>query len=216
MNQQIKGVLFDLDGTLIDSHDLILASFRYAIGEVLGKDFSDEVYMAKVGQPLATQMWDFTDDEDVHTELLRVYREHNARVHDSMVSVFPHVSDVLSELRAHQVSLGVVTSKIEKIARCGLRACGIEDFFAFVVSPSNFPEHKPAPGPVLHGAELLGLAPSECLYVGDSPYDLQSGKGAGSLTAAALWGMFSKDSLLAEKPDFVCESMLDVATAVLG
>ena len=77
MGGSIKGVLFDLDGTLVDSHDLILASFRYATREVLGREIPDEALMAKVGQPLAVQMWDFTDDAAVHDELLRVYRDHN-------------------------------------------------------------------------------------------------------------------------------------------
>ena len=75
----VRGVLFDLDGTLLDTQRLILVSFRHAVETVLGKSMPDELLMAKVGQPLTVQMWDFTDDQEVHDELLAVYRDYNAR-----------------------------------------------------------------------------------------------------------------------------------------
>lgn len=216
MGGSIKGVLFDLDGTLVDSHDLILASFRYATREVLGRGIPDEALMAKVGQPLAVQMWDFTDDAAVHDELLRVYRDHNARVHDDMIKPFPGTFEALSALREAGLPLGVVTSKRHEAAQRGLSVCGLAEFFPFLVSPDDWPEHKPAPGPVAHGCDLLGLSARACLYVGDSPFDMRSGNGAGCLTAAALWGMFPANVLCAERPNYACESMREVERAVLG
>ena len=216
MNNSIKGVLFDLDGTLIDSHDLILASFRYATREVLRKDIPDEVLMQKVGQPLTVQMWDFTSDAAVHDELLRVYREHNARVHDELIRSFPGVREALCALRDARVPMGVVTSKMHEAAQQGLEACGLAEFFPILVAPDDWPEYKPEPGPVLYGCKLLSLPASTCLYVGDSPFDMQAGNAAGCMTAAATWGMFSADELLAERPDYRCESIGDVAKVVLG
>ena len=88
MAQDIQGVLFDLDGTLLDTHDLLLETFRYATRKVLGERIPDGRLMAKVGQPLVARMWDFTDDEAVHDELVEVYREYNAAIHDDMVRLF--------------------------------------------------------------------------------------------------------------------------------
>ncbi len=216
LDAHFEGVLFDLDGTLIDSHDLILASFRHTTREVLGKEIPDERLMCKVGQPLVTQMWDFAENEQMHEELLRVYRSHNERVHDDMVRPFPGVSETLSALRDAGLPLGVVTSKRHALAQHGLEMCGLAEFFEFVVSPDDWPEHKPAPGPVLHGCDLLGISASSCLYVGDSPFDMQAGTGAGCFTAAALWGMFPARDLRTESPDYLCENMLEVKRAVLG
>lgn len=95
----VRGVLFDLDGTLLDTERLILVSFRHAVETVLGKSIPDERLMAKVGQPLTVQMWDFTDDQVVHDELLGTYRAYNERVHDDLVGIFPGVADALVELR---------------------------------------------------------------------------------------------------------------------
>ena len=109
----VEAVLFDLDGTLLDTHDALLASFRHATREVLGPaadGLTEAQLMAKVGQPLDTQMWDFTDDQQTHDRLLEVYREHNNQVHDSMVKVFPGIPELLDALRAGGVPMGVVTS----------------------------------------------------------------------------------------------------------
>lgn len=216
LGSNIKGVLFDLDGTLIDSHDLILASFRYATREVLGQDIPDEVLMQKVGQPLAVQMWDFTSDEAVHDELLQVYRDHNERVHDELIRSFSGVREALRTLRDAGVPMGVVTSKMHSAARRGLESCGLGGYFPILVGSDDWPEHKPEPGPVLYGCKLLSLPASTCLYVGDSPFDMRAGNAAGCMTAAATWGMFPADELRAEHPDYECESMENVVQTVLG
>lgn len=211
----VSAVLFDLDGTLADTHDLILATFHYAVRTVLGRDFPDGVLMQKVGQPLAVQMWDFTDDETVHEELCRVYREHNAAIHSDYIRRFPGTRDALSRFVDAGVPLGVVTSKRRGPALRALESCGIEDLFLAVVGSDDWPEHKPAPGPVLHGCDLLGVAPAVCAYVGDSPFDIQAGNAAGCPTVAALWGMFSENDLVAAHPTARCASITAVADLLM-
>lgn len=206
----IKAILFDLDGTLLDTHDLLLNSFRHTVREVLGCTIPDERLMAKVGQPLNTQMWDFTDDEAVHDELCRVYREYNASVHDKLIRIFPGTQEVLDELRKRGYRMGVVTSKRHEPALHGLSTFGLGDAFDFVVGSDDWPTHKPDPGPVRHGCELLGLDPSECVYVGDSPFDMQAGNGAGCVTVAALWGMFPAEVLCAEHPAYECKTISEL------
>ncbi len=210
----INGVLFDLDGTLIDTYDLLVHTFRYATRAVLGERIPDEALMAKVGQPLVVQMWDFTDDEAVHDELVRVYRERNDQVHDELIKGFPGTESMLSSLKEAGLPLGVVTSKRHAAAVRGLRRFGLEGYFDFVIGSDDWPSHKPDPGPVKHGCDLIGLDPSTCLYVGDSPFDMRAGNGAGCATAAALWGMFPRTALVAEDPTFVCADSLEVPALV--
>ncbi|WP_165055875.1 MULTISPECIES: HAD family hydrolase [unclassified Adlercreutzia] len=210
MSHEIQGVLFDLDGTLIDTHDLILSSFRHATREVLGRELPDEVLLQKVGQPLVVQMWDFTDDDATHELLVRTYREHNHSIHDAMVRMFPQVGEVLEALLAEGYPMGVVTSKRHALAQRALDVLGIAPSFKFLVGPDDYPAHKPDPGPVEHGCDLLGLRPDECLYVGDSPFDMQAGNGAGCVTVAATWGMFPPEVLAAENPDFTLASISEL------
>ncbi len=206
----IKAVLFDLDGTLLDTHDLILESMQHAVREVLREEIPPARLMAKVGQPLSTQMWDFTKDQGLHDELLRVYRAYNAVKHDGMVRPFEGVEDTLSALRAEGLPLGVVTSKRHEAAMQGLQLFGLDAYLDCMIGSDDWPEHKPDPGPVVRGAELLGLEAETCMYVGDSPYDIQAGNGAGCTTAAALWGMFPEAVLRAERPDHVCTGICEV------
>lgn len=207
----IQGVLFDADGTLIDTYDIILASMRYAVNEVLGRRLGDDELMAGVGTPLFDQMLHFTGgDEARATEITQIYRDHNDGVHDARIRAFGDTKAALERLRAAGVPLGVVTSKRHAMAQRGLEMSGIADYFAFLIGHDDWPEHKPAPGPILRGCELLGVAPSRCLYVGDSPYDIQAGNAAGCTTVAASWGMFPDEALAAEQPDAMCASLTEL------
>ncbi len=208
----LRGVLFDLDGTLLDTHEAILTSMRHATREVLGAALPDDVLMRKVGQPLEAQMVDFTDDVEKQKELLDVYRAYNHRVHDELVRAFPGTREMLEALRGAGMRLGVVTSKRHWLAAHGLELFGLDGFFSVLIGSDDFPEHKPAPGPVLHGCQQLGVDPENCLYVGDSPFDIQAGSGAGCPTAAALWGMFPQSVLTRENPTFLCHTRSDVVS----
>lgn len=201
-----KGILFDNDGTLVDTHDLILSSFRYATQTVLGHALPDDVLMAKVGTPLAEQMKDFSNDPTVQEELLRVYREHNHRVHDQAISLFPDVLDGLREAHGRGVRMGVVTAKLHALAWHGLEITGAAPYLDVLVGADDCPAFKPDPAPVRTGAAQLDLQPEQCLYVGDSPFDMQAGNAAGCTTVAVLWGMFSEERLRAEEPAYVISS----------
>ena len=160
----IKGVLLDLDGTLVDTEALILASFRYATKTVLGRDIPDEELRAKIGQPLTVQMWDWADgSQEVHDKLFDTYLEHNDRVHSQLIRSFPDTTVVLGKLAAAGLPLGIVTSKRSGNARRAMESTGIEGYFDFLVAPDTFPAHKPDPAPVLHGCELFGVSPDECI-----------------------------------------------------
>ncbi|MDR0515020.1 MAG: HAD-IA family hydrolase [Coriobacteriaceae bacterium] len=211
----IKAVLFDLDGTLIDTQALILASMNHTMDTVLGKSFPPEVLMHKVGQPLAVQMRDFVDSDEACEELLRVYRAHNAAVHDSLARPFEGAQATLDALARAGYPLGVVTSKRHEPAMHGLRLFGLDGYFAFLIGSDDCDTHKPDPGPVVLGTQLIGHKPEECLYVGDSPYDMMAGKAAGAFTAAALWGMFPREALEEQAPDYLCSAIRELP-ALLG
>jgi pyrophosphatase PpaX len=209
----VRAVLFDLDGTLIDSVELILTSFHHATREVLGEQLPDEVVMAGVGIPLIKQMRDFSPEHA--DELLRVYRAHNAEVHDAMVREYPGTEAVLTELRRRGYPMGVVTSKGTPMTLRGLRLFDLERFFEVIVTADDVDLHKPDPYPVRHAAELLGVDVERCAYVGDSPHDMLSAMSAGAVSIAALWGAFSAEQVLAPGPDFALSSIEELP-ALLG
>jgi pyrophosphatase PpaX len=179
-------VLFDLDGTLIDSGAMIIASYRHATQAVLAREVPDEVLARFIGGGSILEHMR-TIDRDRADELVRVYREHNAPLHDEL-EAFEGVEDVLATLSAEGRKLGVVTAKRRKTVDLAFGVLPLERYFDAVVTTDMTERHKPHPEPVLHALELLEADPSETAFVGDSPFDVAAGKAAGVFTVAVAWG----------------------------
>jgi pyrophosphatase PpaX len=209
----LEAVLFDLDGTLIDSIDLILASFRHATATVLGEALPDELMLRDVGLPLAKQMRDFSEEHA--DELLRVYREHNARVHDELLRSFEGVDETLVWLAGSGYKMGVVTSKMRAMACRGLELLALTEFFDVVVGFDDVTVHKPDPHPLHVAAEALGVAIETCAYVGDSPHDMAAARASGCVAIGATWGVSTRETLLAAGAEYVVDGMRELR-ALLG
>lgn len=213
----VRAVLFDLDGTLIDSRELILASYRHTMAVHLASVPPDEAWLRTMGTPLAVQLRDFARDEEQATAMLATYREHNARIHDRLVRSFGGVAETLRRLRERGFRLAVVTSKLGESAERGLQACGLSpEWFDALVTASDPVPHKPDPAPVRLALDRLDESPGRALFVGDSVWDLRAGRAAGVLTAAALWGPFERDTLEAERPDHLLERVEELLGLLAG
>lgn len=195
-------VLFDLDGTLIDSIELIQKSYVHAI-DAHGLPQPDESFwLAGLGRPLVWQFAQFTDDPAEVEALIVTYREYNLAHHDELVTPYPGAVESVGALVERGLRLGIVTSKARASALRGLDCCGFDSgWFESMVASDDVSEHKPHPGPVLHALEALGASASSAIMVGDSPHDLASGRAAGTRTAAVAWGPFPHESLRASEPD---------------
>jgi pyrophosphatase PpaX len=204
-------VLFDLDGTVVDSGAIILASMRHATREVLGRDYSDEELLQAVGGPgLEAQMWALAPD---HVDrLVHVYRAHNEPLHDDLEAC-AGMEDVLVRLREEGRRLGVVTAKRRETVELAFATVPIGHLFETVVGGDETEQHKPDPEPLLLAAERLGADPSETAYVGDSPFDVRAAKAAGMFAVAVTWGrIHDRERLEAERPD----AIVDTAEELLG
>ena len=203
-------LLFDLDGTLIDSIGLLVASMEHAYAGRPIQPPRDE-WIAMIGTPLdaALRRW-ATDDADVEA-LRERYREFQFANHDAMTTAYPGVIDTIRALRDEGHALAVVTSKLSRGARKSLEYIGIADCFDVVVGLESTATHKPGPEPVRYAlAQLGGIAPSRALFVGDSTHDMHAGRAADVTTAAATWGPFSRAQLATAHPDHWLERIEDV------
>jgi pyrophosphatase PpaX len=195
-------VLFDLDGTLIDSVELILSSYRHTLRVHRGTVPADEVWLEGLGTPLWEQFRRFTTDATEIDAMVATYREHNLAHHDGMVREYPGVRPAVQRLHARGVRLGVVTSKLRGGAERGLRRCGFDGMFEVLVCADDVERPKPHPEPVLRALDALAATPAEALFIGDSPHDLASGRAAGVRTGAVLWGPFPREQLARHEPDY--------------
>ncbi len=194
-------VLFDLDGTLIDSGPIILASMQHAVRTVLGREIPVEELGTTIGgQGIVAQMTAI--DADHADELLDVYKEHNDGLHETL-EAFDDLLELLPGLRAEGRKLGIVTAKRHRTVDLALaRFPALASSFDVVVAHEDTERHKPDPEPVLLAVEKLGGSPQDAAYVGDSPFDIGAGKAAGVFAIAVGWGGIHPDErLLAEEPD---------------
>lgn len=202
---RFETVLFDLDGTLIDSGDLILASFRHATRTVLGRTYPDEVLMANVGgHGIHAQMRLF--DELRADELVRVYREHNLGIYHE-VRAFAGIERLLRRLRGQHRALGVVTVKSRPTVDVTFEVLPLRRYFGAIVTGDDTERHKPAPDPLLLALEQLGASAATAVYVGDSPFDVQAARAAGMTAVAVGWGrIHPRGRLEAEEPDLLVDT----------
>ncbi len=211
----LAAALFDFDGTLVDTTEMIFQSMRHATTSVLGRDdFSREELLANVGQPLPRQMELF--DAEKAELLLEAYRAHHEEHHDALIAEFPGVDEALSRLRAAGVRVVVVTSKRRRSVEMALENFpGLDLVVDLFVTMEDTTEHKPHPEPLLKGLELAGDVPREkAVYVGDSPFDVQAAKAAGLTSVAVSWGAFSEDTLRGADPDHLVPD-IDAAVDLL-
>jgi pyrophosphatase PpaX len=194
-------VLFDLDGTLIDSGPIILASMQHAVRTVLGREIPpDELGMHIGGQGIVAQMTAI--DAERANALLDAYKEHNDGLHETL-EAFDDLLALLPAFKAEGRKLGIVTAKRRRTVGLALhRFPALEDAFDVVVAFEDTDRHKPEPDPVLLAVEKLGGERPDAVYIGDSPFDIGAAKAAGVFSVAVGWGgIHSEERLLAEAPD---------------
>jgi pyrophosphatase PpaX len=206
--RELKAVLFDLDGTLIDTIELIKVSFRHATRTVLGREYPDEVTMRNVGQPLLTQFRDIAPGHE--DELLRVYREFNMAHHDEMAKAYPGTLEALDDVRRAGLPIGVVTSKGTAGTTKGIALFGLAPYLDVVVTADDVDVHKPDPHPLRVAAGLLGVELGYCMYVGDSPHDMQAAVAGGAIAVAALWGAFPREEVVVPGTSYALDSIREL------
>lgn len=196
-------VLFDLDGTLADTTELILRCYRHTMRVHLGEVPPDERWLARMGTPLREQLKDFTRDPDEEARMAETYSTYQRAIHDDMVKPFPGAVEVVHAFKASGAAVGVVTSRRTPMAVRTLARAGLEGVMDVLVGADDVVKAKPDPEPVLLALDRLELTGqgARTLFVGDSPFDIRAGRGAGTRTAAALWGPFPHEALRAEGPD---------------
>jgi pyrophosphatase PpaX len=209
---QYRGVLFDLDGTILDTSNLIVQSFQHTFQVHYQREIRPEEVYPFFGKPLRTAMQSLGPEKV--DALISTYREHNLEHHDHMVEAFAGVVDVLKDLYNAGVDMAIVTSKTQGTALRGLKLFELDKYFSAIIGVEQCSHHKPHPEPVQIALQQLKLSYDQCLMVGDSPSDIISAQKAGVKTAAVHWTRVDWKTILASKPDYVIYHMQDLLDIV--
>ncbi len=210
-------VLFDLDGTLIDSIRLILDSFHHTL-QVHGKaPQSDAEVLVHVGTPLTRHLAHYAAEPGELERMIATYRAWNLAHHDAVITAFPGAVAAVRTLAERVPRLGVVTSKQRAAAHRGLAVAGycadteVLAPFQVLIGADDVTEHKPDPTPLLAALTRLGATTANAAYVGDSPHDLAAARAAGLTAVAVGWGPFPRAALDAVGYDLWLETPAELS-----
>ncbi len=205
-----RTVLFDLDGTLIDSVDLIVDSYQHTFRVHGVPVLSRDEILAGMGTPLRVVFGNMTGDGEQVTEWIATYREFNLAHHDEMVTAYPGAVAMVRKIKDSGHRIGLVTSKNRAGAERGLALVGLAGTMEIIIGADDVVQAKPHPEPVQKALTGLGMPADTAIFVGDSQHDIHSGRGAGAWTAGVTWGPFDRAHLEMAAPDFYCDSPEDL------
>ncbi len=226
----VTAVFFDLDGTLVNTIPLILASYRHTLGRHLpGFEPPREVIIGNLGRSLHAILRDYAvaagarEPDATMEAMVETYREFQRENIDALIQPYPRVRETLTALRDRGYHLGLVTSKVEWAARLTYERYGLGELLATRVFHDDTERHKPHPEPLLAVAARAGIPPGRAVYVGDSVHDMTAALTAGMRAIGALWGPFEPAALrqagadaLADEPARLLEFLPGVEPASPG
>ncbi|PAV27765.1 pyrophosphatase PpaX [Virgibacillus profundi] len=203
----IRTILFDLDGTLINTNELIIASFNHTFKHY-NLTYTMEEIIEFNGPPLIETFQKI--DSNQAEMMIKTYREHNLSNHDDYVKLFPNVTETIKKLKDNNIQLGVVTTKMTKAVQMGLTLTGLDEFFETVIKYEDVVHTKPHPEPVIKAMNELNATAETTLMVGDNSHDIEAGQNAGVQTAGVAWAQRGKEFLLEYNPTYMLEDMRDL------
>lgn len=202
-------ILFDLDGTIVDTNELIIQSFLHTFEGVTEEPVAREHIIPNMGRPLVEQM-QFFSGRDIVDDLVQKYRKYNLEHHDRLVKEFPHVRETIQKLHQAGIRLGVVTSKVRLTTEMGLKLCGMFDYFGTIVTVDEVGRAKPDPEGIFKALKQLGSAPERAIMVGDSHYDIEAAHNAGIASAGVAWSMKGVAYLKQYNPSYIIDDIREL------
>jgi pyrophosphatase PpaX len=212
LNNKITTLLFDLDGTLIDTNELIVSSFLHTLEQYYPGQYKREDVLPFNG-PSLTETFSKINLEKAE-EMIEVYQVHNRVHHDSFVTEFPGVYETIQRLKESGFKLGIVTTKRPDVVEMGLSLTKLKPFFDTIITFADVTHTKPDPEPVQKALASLGSHPDEAIMVGDNYHDILAGKNAGTKTVGVAWSLKGKDYLQTFEPDYMLDSIEDLLKIV--
>ena len=202
-----QGILFDLDGTLVDNSELVITSFQYIFKTHLDMDLKPEDIYPYFGRPLIEAFRELAPENE---NLIETYRAYENPRGDEIAHLVEGAKEVLIKLYEAGIKLAVVSSRNSKSLHHELEIRAIDEYFQVIIGCDDCKKHKPDKEPVEKALKNLGLRNEDCLFVGDSPYDMMSATGARVKTALVRWTNVPWTDVEKCYPDYILETMFDL------
>ena len=203
--------IFDFDGTIADTNDIILQSWQHTYRTLTGKEENPDVIQSRYGEPLRESMEQAFPDVDPY-EAMELYRNYQAEIFEDCVTEFPHVTKVLKELKAAGKQLVILTSRQRDFTMRGLDKMGVTELFDAIITCDETDAHKPDPEPMYRALKASGASEEESVMIGDSRFDIMCAHRAGVKGALVAWSVAQPvaPSEGEAKPDYIIKEMEDI------
>ncbi|MBU9674175.1 pyrophosphatase PpaX [Planococcus sp. CP5-4] len=208
MNKDITTLLFDFDGTLLDTNELIVQTFLSVLGEHFPGEYGREDVLHFIGPSLEQTFTKIAPGKV--SELSDQYRRLNRTLHDELVSEYDGVAKTLRTLKSRGLKMAIVSTKREETILHGLKLMGVHDVFDALVALDHVQNPKPHPEPLELALRLLEADQQEALMIGDNSHDIEGGKNAGVRTAGVAWTAKGEEFLASFEPDFMLQHISDL------
>jgi pyrophosphatase PpaX len=212
MNKNIDTILFDLDGTLVDTNELIISSFLHTLGKYYPDKYKREDVLPFMGPSLNETFSGI--DPDRTEEMIREYRSYNHENHDRLVKEFRGVNETVKALKENGFKIAIVSTKILDTVIKGLKLTKLDPYFDVIVTLDHVAKAKPDPESIYLALKKLESTPDKAIMVGDNYHDILAGKNAGTKTAGVAWSIKGRDFLEQYKPDYMLAEMTDLLKIV--
>lgn len=203
---KINTVLFDFDGTVMNTNDLILASWQHTFKTITGKEGDKDTICRSFGETLAKSLGEFFPHVPVE-ESLDIYRSYQLERFSDEIYPFPGMIELIEDLKESGYKTAVVTSRLRPTTMEGLEKYGIEKMLDEIITVEDCTKHKPDPEPALIALKRLGVTPQEAMMLGDSKFDIGCANNAGVTSVLVGWSVAvydrEKDGIF--KPDYIID-----------
>ena len=210
----IDTILFDFDGTVMDTNKVIIESWQHTYRTLTGHDGNVDYILATFGEPLELSLENAFPDVPVD-ESVNVYRTWHRDNFMTMIELFPGIMDLLTEIRKRGYKTGIATSRVEKTLYQGLEKYNIRKYFDAIVTVEDIANPKPEPDTVIRALQKLDSRPENAVMVGDTRLDILCARNAGAMSVLVGWsvslaGKTKEDFAPGEAPDFIIDKPNDL------
>lgn len=211
--KKIDTVLFDFDGTLMDTNDVIIKSWDHTFRSLGKKEKEPEELMKTFGEPLEITLARFFPDVAVE-ESIEIYRGYQRDNFLRLIDLFPGIMEMLQELKEKKYKMALVTSRLQATTIAGVEKFGLQEFFDVIITADDTAKHKPDPEPILITLDKLNSKPENAIMLGDTLFDIKCARNAKVESvlvswSAALSGM-TKESMGTDAPDWIIDKPMEL------
>ena len=215
---RIDTVVFDFDGTVMDTNKVIFKSWQHTFNTLTGHDGDIEMIKASLGEPLEYTMKKFFPELPVE-ESIQVYRNYHRDRFEDMIELFPGIDELLAELKRRGYKTGLATSRLKVTTYQGLEKYDLFKYFDEIITVEDVTKAKPVPEMLLTMLERLGSSPETSVMTGDTRWDIACANNAGATSILVGWsqalaGKTKEDFDGNEVPDFIIDTPEELLTII--